>query len=192
MSASARLRLHRRSSTRSPAAEAGDSRGGYGLATRVMYMRIAAEIRDQIMAGTLAPGMPRCPRVTELAEDRWLRGSPEGEALQMLENQGLIWRVPGIGILRHSASRKPVHLAGRGGAHAGNSSMTCPRLEDHLFVFPEEDNITNWPRKALDRIGPVLNRAGPGELQLGGNDPSAVFVILGTVRAAVLLDGGGG
>jgi DNA-binding GntR family transcriptional regulator len=60
------------------------------------YVRLAAELRMQIEEGGLPAGHP-VPSITRLAAERgWARGTCAG-ALQLLAEQGLLRRVPGLG-----------------------------------------------------------------------------------------------
>lgn len=60
------------------------------------YVRLAAELRRQIAEGTLRPGQST-PSITRLAAERgWARGTC-AEALQKLEGEGLLTRIPGLG-----------------------------------------------------------------------------------------------
>lgn len=117
------------------------------------YMRIAAEIRDQIMAGTLPPGC-EVPAVTGLAEDHGATRITVGKALRMLEDEGLVWRVPGLGY--YVTSQQEASASGRTWrCLCGSQFDDVPALEDHLFVFPEEDE-----HYELADEGPGPDRAG--------------------------------
>ena len=102
------------------------------------YMRIAAGIRKQIAAGTLAPGCP-VPSATALTKDHNVSRITACKALRLLEGEGLIWRVPGMGY----------HVIGQQAAGTADRTWRCscgeqfdaiPALEDHLFVFPEDEH----------------------------------------------------
>lgn len=60
------------------------------------YVRLAAELREQIEDGTLAPGKPVPSRVQLAAQTGW---SPITcvKALRLLEHEGLLSRYPGLG-----------------------------------------------------------------------------------------------
>jgi GntR family transcriptional regulator len=55
------------------------------------YMRLAALLRDQ-----LAPGDP-LPHIQELRAKHGHSRQTAGKALRILEDEGLIYRVPGLG-----------------------------------------------------------------------------------------------
>jgi DNA-binding GntR family transcriptional regulator len=59
-------------------------------------MRLAATLRAQIADGTLARGA-RMPSISALCEEYSLSRQTAGKALRMLEHEGLIHRVPGLG-----------------------------------------------------------------------------------------------
>ncbi len=68
------------------------------------YMRLAALIRDQIASGTLAPG----GRLPSIAVLRRQHGHSVGKAMRILEGEGLIYRVPGLGYyISQSAAAGP-------------------------------------------------------------------------------------
>jgi DNA-binding GntR family transcriptional regulator len=61
------------------------------------YIRLAAELRRRIQDGTLRPGDP-APSITALAAERggWARQTV-AKAFQILEGEGLLIRVRGLG-----------------------------------------------------------------------------------------------
>ena len=59
-------------------------------------MRLAALIRDQIASGTLAPGRP-LPSIAVLRRQHSHSRQTVGKAMRILEREGLIYRVPGLG-----------------------------------------------------------------------------------------------
>lgn len=61
-----------------------------------LYIRLAATLRAQIADGTLAQGA-RMPSISILCEEYKLSRQTAGKALRMLEHEGLIHRVPGLG-----------------------------------------------------------------------------------------------
>ena len=66
-------------------------------------MRLAALIRDQIASGTLAPG-GRIPSIAVLRRRHSHSRQTVGKAMRVLEGEGLIYRVPGLGYyVSHSA-----------------------------------------------------------------------------------------
>jgi GntR family transcriptional regulator len=60
------------------------------------YVRLAALIREQIATGKLAPG-DRLPSVAALRRDYGHSRQTVGKAMRILEGEGLIYRVPGLG-----------------------------------------------------------------------------------------------
>jgi DNA-binding GntR family transcriptional regulator len=59
-------------------------------------MRLAAVIREQIASGTLAPG-GRVPPIAALRRDYGHSRQTVGKAMRILEREGLIYRVQGLG-----------------------------------------------------------------------------------------------
>jgi GntR family transcriptional regulator len=60
------------------------------------YMRLAALIREQIATGELDPGA-RLPSIAVLRRDHRHSRQTVGKAMRILEDEGLIYRVPGLG-----------------------------------------------------------------------------------------------
>ena len=60
------------------------------------YMRLAALIRQQISDGTLAKGA-QLPSIAVLRRDHGHSRQTVGKAMHVLEDEGLIYRVPGLG-----------------------------------------------------------------------------------------------
>ena len=60
------------------------------------YMRLAALIREQIAIGTLAPGGP-VPSIAILRREHGHSRQTVGKAMHILESEGLIYPVPGLG-----------------------------------------------------------------------------------------------
>ena len=68
------------------------------------YIRLAALIRDQIASGTLPPG-GRLPSIAVLRRRHRHSRQTVGKAMRILEGEGLIYRVPGLGYyIRHVAA----------------------------------------------------------------------------------------
>ena len=59
-------------------------------------MRLAALIRDQIADGTLAPGA-QIPSIVTLRRQHGHSRQTVGKAMRILESDGLIYPVPGLG-----------------------------------------------------------------------------------------------
>jgi DNA-binding GntR family transcriptional regulator len=60
------------------------------------YVRLAALLRRQIAEGTLTPGMPT-PSITTLSQQYGHARQTCAKALRILEDEGLLTRVPGLG-----------------------------------------------------------------------------------------------
>lgn len=60
------------------------------------YVRIADGLRERITSGELAPGMPM-PSITTLSQEHGVARQTAAKALRMLETEGLVRRVPGLG-----------------------------------------------------------------------------------------------
>ena len=61
-----------------------------------LYMQLAATLRAQIADGTFASDA-RMPSISVLCEEHQLSRQTAGKALRLLEREGLIHRVPGLG-----------------------------------------------------------------------------------------------
>jgi DNA-binding GntR family transcriptional regulator len=73
---------------------------GYGTDVPIpdprAYMRLAAVVRDMITSGELEPGQP-VPSITSLVQEHGVARETAGKALRVLESEGLVQRVPGLG-----------------------------------------------------------------------------------------------
>jgi len=67
-----------------------------GLADPRAYVRLAAIVRQQIADGTLRSG-DRAPSITRLSQEHGHARPTCGKALRMLEGEGLVTRIPGLG-----------------------------------------------------------------------------------------------
>jgi DNA-binding GntR family transcriptional regulator len=67
-----------------------------GLADPRAYVRLAAIVRQQITDGTLKPGQSAAP-ITRLSQEYGHARATCGKALRMLEGEGLLTRIPGLG-----------------------------------------------------------------------------------------------
>ena len=61
-----------------------------------VYMRLANLMRQQISDGTLQPGQPT-PSITTLTQEHGIARQTAAKALRLLEAEGLVYRVPGLG-----------------------------------------------------------------------------------------------
>jgi GntR family transcriptional regulator len=59
-------------------------------------MRIAADLRGKITSGDLEAGLP-APSITVLVQEHGVARQTAAKALRMLEAEGLVRRVPGLG-----------------------------------------------------------------------------------------------
>lgn len=60
------------------------------------YVRIADRLRKQITAGQLKAGEP-IPSITTLTQDHAVARQTAAKSVQLLESEGLVYRVPGLG-----------------------------------------------------------------------------------------------
>jgi DNA-binding GntR family transcriptional regulator len=66
------------------------------LADPRAYVHLAALVRQQIADGTLKPGQPT-PPISRLSKEYGHALPTCGKALRMLEGEGLVTRIPGLG-----------------------------------------------------------------------------------------------
>ena len=71
-------------------------------------MRLAALIREQIASGTLAPGA-RLPSIAVLRRQHRHSRQTVGKAMRILEGEGLIYRVPGLGYYISNSAAAMAH-----------------------------------------------------------------------------------
>jgi DNA-binding GntR family transcriptional regulator len=75
------------------------------------YIRIAALLAERITAGKLAPGQAT-PSITRLCADHCVARETAAHALHVLQDAGLIHRVPGLGYhVRKDICSDPVRTA---------------------------------------------------------------------------------
>jgi GntR family transcriptional regulator len=60
------------------------------------YVRLANLLRQQISDGTLRLGQPT-PSITTLTQEHGIARQTAAKALRLLEAEGLVYRVPGLG-----------------------------------------------------------------------------------------------
>jgi DNA-binding GntR family transcriptional regulator len=60
------------------------------------YMRIAAEVRHGLAEGRWQQGQP-VPSITTLSQEHGVARQTAAKALRLLEDEGLLTRVPGLG-----------------------------------------------------------------------------------------------
>jgi DNA-binding GntR family transcriptional regulator len=74
---------------------AASGQHGYRVDPRA-YIRIAAMLHNRISAGDLSPGHAT-PSITRLCADYGVARETAAHALHVLQDAGLIYRVPGLG-----------------------------------------------------------------------------------------------
>jgi DNA-binding GntR family transcriptional regulator len=67
-----------------------------GEADPRLYVRLAARLRRQIRDGEVAPGQ-RVPSITALSQELGYARQTCGKAVRLLEQEGLLTFVPGLG-----------------------------------------------------------------------------------------------
>ena len=67
-----------------------------GEADPRLYVRLAARLRRQILDGEVAPGQ-RVPSITVLCQELGCARHTCGKAVRLLEREGLLAFVPGLG-----------------------------------------------------------------------------------------------
>ena len=60
------------------------------------YVRVAGTLAGEIQSGKYTPGK-RLPSIHELCQETGLSRQTIGKALRLLESEGLVERVPGLG-----------------------------------------------------------------------------------------------
>jgi DNA-binding GntR family transcriptional regulator len=60
------------------------------------YVRIATAVRERITSGELKAGQP-VPSITALTQEHGVARQTAAKALHMLETEGLVRRIPGLG-----------------------------------------------------------------------------------------------
>jgi DNA-binding GntR family transcriptional regulator len=60
------------------------------------YVRLANLLRQQITNGALRRGQPT-PSITTLTQEHGIARQTAAKALRVLESEGLVYRVPGLG-----------------------------------------------------------------------------------------------
>ena len=60
------------------------------------YVRLAVRIRKQVLSGEFGPGHP-VPSITTLSQEFGHARPTCGKAMRLLEQEGLLIRVPGLG-----------------------------------------------------------------------------------------------
>jgi DNA-binding transcriptional regulator YhcF (GntR family) len=99
------------------------------------YIRIATVLRERITAGELVPGQAT-PSITRLCADHGVARQTAAHALHVLQDAGLVYRVPGLGYhvcndilsrLREPGGQLPDREPGSDEALPGGTAL-CPLL----------------------------------------------------------------
>ena len=61
-----------------------------------LYVRLAARLRRQVLDGEIAPGQ-RVPSITVLSQELGYARQTCGKAVRLLEQEGLLTFIPGLG-----------------------------------------------------------------------------------------------
>jgi GntR family transcriptional regulator len=77
-----------------------------GEADPRLYVRLAARLRKQILDGEVAPGQ-RVPSITELSQELGCARQTCGKAVRLLEQEGWLIFVPGLGYFVAGAAAAP-------------------------------------------------------------------------------------
>lgn len=77
-----------------------------GEADPRLYVRLAARLRRQILAGEVAPGQ-RVPSITALSQEFGCARQTCGKAVRLLEHEGLLTFIPGLGYYATAADKVP-------------------------------------------------------------------------------------
>ena len=84
--------------------------GDLGEADPRLYVRLAARLRSQILAGEVAPGQ-RVPSITALSQELGCARQTCGKAVRLLEREGLLAFVPGLGYYARTVTEVASHGA---------------------------------------------------------------------------------
>ena len=79
-----------------------------GEADPRLYVRLAARLRRQILDGEVALGQ-RVPSITALSEEFGCARQTCGKAVRLLEQEGLLTFIPGLGYYATAATESPSH-----------------------------------------------------------------------------------
>jgi GntR family transcriptional regulator len=79
-----------------------------GEADPRLYVRLAARLRRQILDGEVAPGQ-RVPSITVLSQELGYARQTCGKAMRLLEQEGLLTFIPGLGYYAAAATDASSH-----------------------------------------------------------------------------------
>ena len=77
-----------------------------GEADPRLYVRLAARLRRQILDGEVAPAQ-RVPSITALSRELGCARQTCGKAVRLLEQEGLLTFIPGLGYYATAARQVP-------------------------------------------------------------------------------------
>jgi GntR family transcriptional regulator len=77
-----------------------------GEADPRLYVRLAARLRRQVLDGEVAPGQ-RVPSITALSQEFGCARQTCGKAVRLLEQEGLLTFIPGLGYYATAAGEVP-------------------------------------------------------------------------------------
>jgi len=77
-----------------------------GEADPRLYVQLAARLRRQILGGEVAPGQ-RVPSITALSREFGCARQTCGKAVQLLEQEGMLTFIPGLGYFATAATHSP-------------------------------------------------------------------------------------
>ena len=83
-----------------------DSSVDLGEADPRLYVRMAARLRRQILDGEVPPGQ-RVPSITALSQEFGCARQTCGKAVRLLEQEGLLTFIPGLGYYATAAGEVP-------------------------------------------------------------------------------------
>jgi DNA-binding transcriptional regulator YhcF (GntR family) len=87
-----------------------------GEADPRLYVRLAARLRRQILDGEVVPGQ-RIPSITALSQELGCARQTCGRAVRLLEQEGLLRFIPGLGYYATAAAETPLRPGCQTGDH---------------------------------------------------------------------------
>ena len=97
------------------------------------YMRLAKIVREQISEGLLPPGQA-VPSITALCAEHQISRGTARQAMLLLEDDGLIYRVPGLGY--HVCGPRRGHRSPRDHSRYSKDNTTSRRSERRCENLP--------------------------------------------------------
>lgn len=114
---------------------------------RPLYQQIAADVRDQIADGTLAPG-DRAPSTNELSSHYLVNPTTSAKALALLHEEGLVEKRRGLGMFVVPGAADTVLRARR---EAFSARFIAPLLDEARALNIPPDEIVRLVRKERKR-----------------------------------------